>query len=169
MLLWCVYPITNYINSILISKLLSKHMTVLVNIIWLLLITYTLGHFWQGACRAWRHCSHVPILWVYHKHSSTANTQDLKLTWSIASGLITLYLTLSWLSSGKSGRYCSGPPESKKLEQYDSFSLYTVYVWWTDIFANVRGFIHLKTTWLLQYLLQTKRTSAHFPLHYIIL
>ncbi len=57
----------------------------------------------------------------------------------------------------------------EKLEQYDSFSLYTVYVWWADIFANVRGFIHLKTTWLLQYLLQTKRTSAHFPLYYIIM
>ncbi len=71
-------------------------------------------HGWRGACRAWRHCSHVPILWVYHKHSSTANTQDLKLTWSIASGLITLYLTLSWLSSGKSGWHCSGPPESRE-------------------------------------------------------
>ncbi len=57
----------------------------------------------------------------------------------------------------------------EKLEQYDSFSLYTVYMWWTDIFANVRGFIRLKTTWLLQYLLQTKRTSVHFPLHYIII
>ncbi len=31
------------------------------------------------------------------------------------------------------------------------------------VIYDVRSFIHLKTTWLLQYLLQTKRTSAPFP------
>ncbi len=34
------------------------------------------------------------------------------------------------------------------------------------VIYDVRSFIHLKTTWLLQYLLQTKRTTAAFTLHY---
>ncbi len=34
------------------------------------------------------------------------------------------------------------------------------------VIYDVRGFIRLKTTWLLRYPLQTKRTSAPFPLDY---
>lgn len=43
-----VYLITYYMNSILVSKLQSKHTTVLANIMWLLLITFTLGYFWRN-------------------------------------------------------------------------------------------------------------------------
>ncbi len=34
------------------------------------------------------------------------------------------------------------------------------------VIYDVRSFIRLKNTWLLQYLVQTKWTSAPFPLHY---
>ncbi len=34
------------------------------------------------------------------------------------------------------------------------------------VIHDVWSFIHLNTTWLIQYLLQTKRTTAQFPLHY---
>ncbi len=46
------------------------------------------------------------------------------------------------------------------VSELDSF-------WEKHVIYDVRSFIRLKTTWLLQYLVQTERTSVLFPLQYV--